>query len=34
MFPSLNHAVLTEALYALKEGNFRHCETLDSLLTK
>ncbi|HDT4647848.1 TPA: DUF2857 domain-containing protein [Citrobacter freundii] len=28
MFPSLNHAVLTEALYALKEGNFRHCETL------
>ncbi|HHK9532458.1 TPA: DUF2857 domain-containing protein [Escherichia coli] len=28
MFPSLNHALLTEALYALKEGNFRHCETL------
>ncbi len=28
MIPSLNHAVLTEVLYALKEGNFRHCETL------
>lgn len=28
MIPSLNHAVLTEALYALKEGDFRHCKTL------
>lgn len=28
MFPSLNYAVLTNALVALKEGNFRYCETL------
>ncbi|MEQ9861223.1 DUF2857 domain-containing protein [Pectobacterium cacticida] len=28
MFPSLNYAVLTNALTALKEGNFRYCETL------
>jgi hypothetical protein len=28
MFPSLNYAVLTHALAALKEGNFRYCETL------
>lgn len=28
MFPSLNYAVLTSALAALKEGNFRYCETL------
>ncbi|GKV90992.1 DUF2857 domain-containing protein [Pectobacterium carotovorum] len=28
MFPSLNYAVLTNALSALKEGNFRYCETL------
>ncbi|MCE9732074.1 DUF2857 domain-containing protein [Pectobacterium sp. IFB5596] len=28
MFPSLNYAVLTNALAALKEGNFRYCETL------
>lgn len=26
--PSLNYAVLTDALYALKEGNIRHCESL------
>ena len=28
MIPSLNYAVLTDALYALKEGNIRHCEAL------
>lgn len=28
MIPSLNYAVLTDALHALKEGNIRHCETL------
>lgn len=28
MIPSLNYAVLTDALHALKEGNFRYCETL------
>lgn len=28
MIPSLNYAVLTEALHALKEGNIRHCESL------
>ncbi|WKV52600.1 DUF2857 domain-containing protein [Dickeya fangzhongdai] len=28
MIPSLNYAVLTDALHALKEGNFHHCETL------
>lgn len=28
MIPSLNFAVLTDALYALKEGNFHHCESL------
>ncbi|MEB2416675.1 DUF2857 domain-containing protein [Citrobacter sp. R-1.5.2] len=28
MIPSLNYAVLTNALCALKEGNFRYCETL------
>ncbi|EKN6016543.1 TPA: DUF2857 domain-containing protein [Yersinia enterocolitica] len=28
MFPSLNYAVLINALSALKEGNFRYCETL------
>ncbi|MFP1778757.1 DUF2857 domain-containing protein [Lonsdalea quercina] len=28
MIPSLNYAVLTNALTALKEGNFRYCETL------
>ncbi|KGA35281.1 DUF2857 domain-containing protein [Pectobacterium brasiliense] len=28
MFPSLNYVVLTNALTALKEGNFRYCETL------
>lgn len=28
MIPSLNFAVLTDALHALKEGNFHHCETL------
>ncbi|MBN3065187.1 DUF2857 domain-containing protein [Pectobacterium aquaticum] len=28
MCPSLNYAVLTNALAALKEGNFRYCETL------
>ena len=28
MFPSLNYAVLTNALAALKDGNFRYCETL------
>lgn len=28
MIPSLNYAVLTDALHALKEGNIRHCESL------
>lgn len=28
MIPSLNYAVLTDALYALKDGNIRHCEAL------
>ncbi|MGJ3288889.1 DUF2857 domain-containing protein [Klebsiella michiganensis] len=28
MIPSLNYAVLTDALNALKEGNFHHCESL------
>ncbi|QYG86342.1 DUF2857 domain-containing protein [Citrobacter koseri] len=28
MFLSLNYAVLTDALHALKEGNFHHCESL------
>ena len=28
MIPSLNYAVLIDALYALKEGNLRHCEAL------
>ncbi|EKN5090156.1 DUF2857 domain-containing protein [Pectobacterium versatile] len=28
MSPSLNYAVLTNALAALKEGNYRYCETL------
>lgn len=28
MIPSLNYAVLTDALHALKEGNFHHCKTL------
>lgn len=28
MIPSLNYAVLTDALNALKEGNIRHCEAL------
>ncbi|WP_248463914.1 DUF2857 domain-containing protein [Pectobacterium versatile] len=28
MFPSLNYAVLTNAIAALQEGNFRYCETL------
>ncbi|GAB7208138.1 hypothetical protein OS21_46380 [Dickeya oryzae] len=28
MIPSLNYAVLTHALAALKDGNFRYCETL------
>lgn len=28
MIPSLNFAVLTDVLYALKEGNVRHCEAL------
>ena len=28
MIPSLNYAVLTDALKALKEGNIRHCEAL------
>ncbi|HAT6805125.1 TPA: DUF2857 family protein [Citrobacter freundii] len=28
MIPSLNYAVLTETLHALKEGNIRHCESL------
>ncbi|EJR7282692.1 MULTISPECIES: DUF2857 domain-containing protein [Enterobacteriaceae] len=28
MTPTLNYAVLTDALCALKEGNIRHCESL------
>lgn len=28
MIPSLNYAVLTNILHALKEGNFRYCEKL------
>lgn len=28
MIPSLNYAVLTDALNALKEGDIRHCESL------
>ncbi|RLM08927.1 hypothetical protein BIY27_16490 [Gibbsiella quercinecans] len=28
MIPSLNYAVLTDALHALKDGNIRHCEAL------
>lgn len=28
MIPSLNFSVLTDALHALKEGNFHHCESL------
>lgn len=28
MIPSLNYAVLTDALHALKEGNIRYCEAL------
>ncbi|EMB4337280.1 DUF2857 domain-containing protein [Citrobacter freundii] len=28
MIPSLNYSILTNALHALKEGNFRYCETL------
>lgn len=28
MIPSLNYAILTDALKALKEGNIRHCEAL------
>lgn len=28
MLPSINYAVITSALAALKEGNFRYCETL------
>lgn len=28
MNPSLNYAVLTDVLHALKEGNIRHCEAL------
>lgn len=28
MIPSLNYAILADALYALKEGNIRHCEAL------
>ncbi|EAS1759910.1 DUF2857 domain-containing protein [Salmonella enterica] len=28
MIPSLNYAVLTDALHALKDGNIRHCESL------
>ncbi|WP_410705199.1 DUF2857 domain-containing protein [Citrobacter freundii] len=28
MFPSLNYSVLTNVLAALKEGNFRYCETI------
>lgn len=28
MIPSLNYAVLTDALHALKEGDIRHCESM------
>lgn len=28
MIPSLNYAILIDALHALKEGNFHHCESL------
>ncbi|EKN4700395.1 DUF2857 family protein, partial [Yersinia ruckeri] len=28
MIPSLNFTVLINALHALKEGNYRYCETL------
>jgi hypothetical protein len=28
MLPSLNYAILTDALHALKEGDIRHCEAL------
>lgn len=28
MIPSLNYAILIDALHALKDGNFRHCESL------
>lgn len=28
MIPSINYAILTDALNALKSGNFRHCESL------
>ncbi|MDK2579362.1 MULTISPECIES: DUF2857 domain-containing protein [Enterobacteriaceae] len=28
MFPSINYSILTDALHALKEGNFRRCESL------
>jgi hypothetical protein len=28
IIPSLNYAVLTDALHALKEGNIRYCESL------
>lgn len=28
MIPSLNYTLLSDAIYAIKEGNIRHCETL------
>ena len=28
MIPSVNYAILTDVLHALKEGNIRHCESL------
>ncbi|MEB6080414.1 DUF2857 domain-containing protein [Serratia marcescens] len=28
MIPSLNYAILIDALHALKDGDFRHCESL------
>ncbi|HHT0369193.1 TPA: DUF2857 domain-containing protein [Raoultella planticola] len=28
MIPSVNYAILTDALHALKSGNIRHCESL------
>lgn len=28
MIPSINYAILTDALHALKSGNIRHCESL------
>ncbi|HCB0644983.1 TPA: DUF2857 domain-containing protein [Klebsiella variicola subsp. variicola] len=28
MIPSINYAIMTDALHALKQGNFRHCEAL------